>query len=67
MSTSQINWPGLMRAGICGLKLTPATFWALTPFELELMLGKPTGLMPMGRTGLDALLAAYPDTDGEPE
>ena len=34
------DWPGLMRAGLIGLRLKPAEFWALTPAELRLMLGE---------------------------
>ncbi|MGK7652587.1 phage tail assembly chaperone [Roseovarius sp. B08] len=41
-----IDWPALMRAGIRGLGLRPWEFWALTPAELELMLGKPSGVAP---------------------
>ena len=59
-------WPDLMRAGLVGLRLTPAQFWALTPAELQLMLGQGAGMPAMNRAGLDALLAAYPDkTQGE--
>jgi uncharacterized phage protein (TIGR02216 family) len=54
------DWAGLMRAGIHGRGLTPAVFWALTPAELMLILG-PGGPAPMGRAGLDALAARYPD------
>lgn len=57
------DWPALMRAGIQGLRLTPDVFWQLTPAELRLLLGQGAGDAPMSRTGLDALLAAYPDTD----
>jgi len=35
-----LDWPGLMRAGLHGLRLTPAQFWALTPVELMIMLGR---------------------------
>jgi uncharacterized phage protein (TIGR02216 family) len=52
-----------MRAGVRGLGLRPAEFWALTPAELHLLLGG--GYAPLGRSGLDALMAAYPDTQGE--
>ena len=55
-------WPDLMRAGLVGLRLTPAQFWALTPAELQLMLGQAGQPAPMDRAGLRALLAAYPDT-----
>lgn len=60
-----IDWPALMRAGIRGLGLRPAEFWALTPAELELMLGKPSGVAPLKRTRLDELLSAYPDKNGD--
>ncbi|WP_121061882.1 rcc01693 family protein [Chachezhania antarctica] len=60
------DWPALMRAGILGLRLEPHVFWRLTPAELRLMLGESGGQTPLGRAGLDALLAAYPDaTEGE--
>ncbi len=56
----------MMRAGMTGLRLTPDQFWALTPAELRLMLGQGAGQSPMGRKGLDALMAAWPDgTDGD--
>jgi uncharacterized phage protein (TIGR02216 family) len=61
---SAVDWPALMRAGIRGLGLRPAEFWALTPAELELMLGKPAGVAPLTRARLDALLGAYPDREG---
>ncbi|WP_136637454.1 rcc01693 family protein [Pseudooceanicola onchidii] len=57
----RIDWPGLMRAGITGLGLRPAEFWALTPAELRLMLGEG-GPAPLARTGLARLMAAWPDT-----
>lgn len=67
MSEAQagIDWPVLMRAGIRGLGLRPNEFWALTPVELELMLGKPAGVAPLKRARLDALLADYPDRNGD--
>jgi len=55
------DWPALMRAGLHGLGLTPDVFWALTPAELELMLGRNTAEKPMLSDGLAALMAAYPD------
>lgn len=60
------DWPALMRAGLEGLRLKPDEFWRLTPAELKLMLGQGTGAAPLTRSGLDALLAAYPDaTQGD--
>lgn len=59
-----VNWPALMRAGMRGLGLRPAEFWALTPAELELMLGKPGGVAPLMRGRLDELMRAFPDPEG---
>ena len=58
---SGFDWPALMRAGLTGLRLTPETFWALTPGELRLMLGVDAQATPMSRAGLEALARAYPD------
>ena len=59
---SRLDWPAMMQAGMTGLRLTPDQFWALTPAELRLMLGQTGADGPLNRAGLDALLAAYPDT-----
>ena len=58
---SRFDWPSLMRAGMRGLGLRPGEFWALTPAELHLLLGRGDGAAPLQRDGLDALMAAYPD------
>jgi len=58
---SAFDWPGLMRAGMQGLRLRPADFWALTPVELMLMLGVEGAPPPMARARLEALSRAYPD------
>jgi uncharacterized phage protein (TIGR02216 family) len=50
-----------MRAGLLGLRLTPAEFWALSPVELMLMLGVDPGGAPMGRARLMDLAAQFPD------
>lgn len=55
------DWPGLMRAGLHGLGLRPAEFWALTPAELRLMLGVGGDGAAMGRARLEELAAAFPD------
>lgn len=55
------DWPALMRAGMRGLGLRPWEFWALTPAELQLMLGEGGGEKPMGRARLDELMTAFPD------
>lgn len=56
-----LDWPALMRAGLQGLGLRPAEFWALTPGELQLMLGTQGAQAPLLSDGLAALMAAYPD------
>ena len=59
---SGFDWPGMMRAGMAGLRLTPERFWALTPAELMLMLGRGASAAPMARARLEEMLAAFPDT-----
>ena len=54
-----------MRAGLHGLRLKPDEFWALTPAELQLMLGSGSGTAPMLSDGLADLMAAYPDNKKE--
>ncbi|MEL6452021.1 MAG: rcc01693 family protein [Pseudomonadota bacterium] len=56
-----LDWPALMRAGMQGLRLTPEVFWALTPAELQVMLGDPGQTAPLLSDGLEALMAAWPD------
>ncbi len=58
---SGIDWPGLMRAGMSGLRLTPETFWKLTPGELRLMLGLEGAGPPLTRARLEEMVAAFPD------
>lgn len=61
-----LDWPGLMRAGLGGLHLTPDAFWALTPRELALMLGIEGGpAAPMSRSRLGDLMARWPDQGKE--
>lgn len=60
--TASLDWAGLMRAGIHGLRLKPKEFWALTPAELWLMLGADAGETPLGQARLSELNAAFPDT-----
>ncbi len=65
MSGAGTDWPALLRAGLGRLGLRPAEFWALTPAELTLMLGRGGGTGAMGRAALAALERAYPDQCGE--
>jgi uncharacterized phage protein (TIGR02216 family) len=62
---SGIDWPGLMRAGLLGLKLAPEAFWRLTPAELRLLLGLEGAAPPLTRARLEELAAAYPDRVGK--
>ena len=57
----ELDWPGLMRAGMRGLGLKPREFWDLTPAELALMLGIEFGAGAMTRGRLDDLMARFPD------
>ena len=56
-----MDWAGLMQTGLHQLRLKPSDFWALTPAELQIMLGATGANAPMGRPQLDALLRAFPD------
>ena len=58
---SLIDWAGLMRAGLLGLRLTPEVFWRLSPIELRIMLGAENASAPVTRTRLEELAAAFPD------
>lgn len=58
---SGIDWPGLMRAGLGQLRLTPEAFWRLSPIELRLMLGAEVAVPPVTKARLEELAAAYPD------
>ena len=58
---SLIDWAGLLRAGLQGLGLTPDVFWQLSPIELRIMLGAENASVPVTRTRLEELAAAFPD------
>jgi uncharacterized phage protein (TIGR02216 family) len=63
--SKQLDWSGLMRAGLHGLGLRPHEFWALTPVELRMMLGRDgSGSAPLARARLEELLEAFPDDEG---
>ena len=59
-----MDWAGLMRAGLRGLGLRPAEFWALTPAEWLVMLGAEARGAPMARARLEELARLYPDGRG---
>ncbi|XDA96554.1 rcc01693 family protein [Sulfitobacter sp. LCG007] len=56
-----LAWGPLLRLGLRRLRLKPEEFWALTPAELQIMLGDPGAGGPMLSAGLEAMMAAYPD------
>ena len=58
-----MDWPGLMRAGLGQLRLTPDQFWRLSPMELRMMLGAEGASPPLSRARLEELAAAYPDQE----
>lgn len=58
---SAFLWSELLHAGTCGLGLRPSEFWALTPAELALLLGRDAGDGPLNRDRLQALSRAFPD------
>ncbi|WP_323764903.1 rcc01693 family protein [Marinovum sp.] len=60
---SRISWPRLMAAGMRGLGLRPAEFWALTPAELMLMLGVGGSGGALTRDRLEQLISAFPDDE----
>ncbi len=60
-----LDWPGLMRTGLHGLRLEPGVFWRLTPVELRVMLGEAEGVPPLTRARLEELAAAFPDRTGK--
>lgn len=62
---SALDWPALMKVGLRGLRLSPEAFWALTPAEFQTMLDEPGRTGPLLSTGLDALMAIYPDKKDE--
>jgi uncharacterized phage protein (TIGR02216 family) len=56
-----------MHAGLCLLRLPQKDFWAMTPRELQAALGglRPRAAVP-GRSGLEALMGAFPDGCSQP-
>lgn len=65
--TDRFDWPALMAAGLRGLGLRPAEFWALTPAELAFLLGQDGGRPAMDRAALEALAARFPDRKERPD
>ncbi len=65
MKAGGLDCPGLLRAGLGGLRLMPEQFWRLTPAELALMLGDPAAVRPLRRAALDDLRKRWPDQKKE--
>ena len=68
MKTEVFDWAGLMRLGLGALRLSPDSFWSMTPAELRLALegaGFLTvgGALPMDRVRLADLMADFPDRE----
>ncbi|MGC3936932.1 rcc01693 family protein [Roseobacter sp. EG26] len=64
---SGLDWPSLMRVAYRGCGLSPEAFWNLTPAELQIMVGDPSKSGPLLGSGLEALMAAYPDKTNKDE
>lgn len=62
---SRFNWSALMRAGITEGGLRPAEFWALSPAELLVVLGRQGSGAPMSRSRFEDLAAQFPDAADE--
>ncbi|KFI33122.1 hypothetical protein CG51_16345 [Haematobacter missouriensis] len=60
MREGGFDWAGLLRAGLRA-GLLPAQVWTLTPWELALLTGRGGAQSTLGRTGLEALMHAFPD------
>jgi uncharacterized phage protein (TIGR02216 family) len=60
---TRIDWAGLMRLGLVGLRLAPDVFWALTPGELLLIAGLGAAPGAMNRARLAAILERFPDRE----
>lgn len=56
-----LDWPGLLRVGLRELRLPPAQFWAMTPAELMILLGRDSSAAPLSRDGLARLAERFPD------
>lgn len=58
-------WAILMTLGLGRLRLSPASFWAMTPREFRAALDDGPQAEPMGRAALAALMARHPDPTGD--
>ena len=56
-----MNWQSLMALGFGALRLTPETFWSMSPREFTAALAPFTAQTPMTPNTLRALAARFPD------
>ncbi len=66
MQQGGIDYAGLLRAALLppalgGLGLLPAQFWALSPIEVQMMLGRGGGGAAMTQARLRELVGKFPD------
>lgn len=54
-----MDWGALLKAGVQGAGLRPGEVWALTPYELSVVLGTQAGQPPLNRARLMELDALY--------
>lgn len=59
-----MDWTGLLKAGVQGAGLRPDQVWALTPYELSVVLGTDAGAAPLNRARLMELDALYGGAQG---
>jgi uncharacterized phage protein (TIGR02216 family) len=57
----KLPWQALMAAAFGHLRLSPESFWSMSPRELSAALGQSPGSTPLVRERLEALMAQYPD------
>ena len=65
MSNRPLAWVEMMRIGYCHLGLEPHVFWDLTPAEFALLVGLEGASPSLTRSGLEELLARFPDRKGQ--
>ncbi len=60
-----MNWARQIRRASREFGLSPDAFWRLSLKEWRALAGQPSGLSPLNRADLEALIGAYPDTAPE--
>lgn len=58
-----IDWSAWFRFGVGILRLSPDTFWTLTPYEIMCLV--PRQEQPVTHDRLQALMSLYPDNKEE--